>query len=239
MFVGVVVCGKITNSINYNGSFLVLTDAAGNPTISKLYRGITDLRSVVANHDGSEGYVAVGVSRSGAAAFLSVDANLDEVCAQEFDGVFDGSTTAPVTSEFNKVIQYKDKQFAMVGSTTKDRSNCQKADTNVLVAIMKKNCVIKRKGHYGSPPYYDTTQDPPITVSVAEIGMSLVEKRRPDGKGLFITGITRKAPLCDASVGAPIFEDILVFRLRKNPSFSVTWMRHFDVDNAVSRRLYS
>jgi len=224
-----IICGKITNSLEYNGSFLILTNAAGNPTTSKLYRGITDLRSVVANHDGRKGYVAVGVSKSGAAAFLSVDASLDVVCAQELNGEFDTSDT--VSSEFNKVIQYRSNQFAMAGATTKDRNNCEVADTNVLVAIMKKNCAIKRKGHYGSSPYLDTSQNPPINVSVNEIGMALVERKRPGGRGLFITGITRKAPLCDTTA-KPIFEDILVFRLKRQPNFLVAWMHHFDVDNA-------
>lgn len=232
-----IVCGQITSAPNYNGSFLILTNAAGNPIASKLYRGISDLRSVVADHDGGEGYVAVGVSRSGAAAFLSVDANLDVVCAQELHGEFDTFDT--LSSEFNKVIQYKSNQFAMTGATTKDRFNCQVADTNVLVAIMKKDCAIRRKGHYGSSPYFDTSQDPPISVSVFEYGTSLVERRRPNGRGLFITGLTRKAPLCAAAGATPIFEDILVFRLRRNPSFSVVWMHHFDVDNGVSTRLYS
>jgi hypothetical protein len=234
---GYIICGKVTEGVGSQeadtGSFLLLTDLDGNPTKFMVYKSIKELNSVVPTKGdvNPQGFVAVGTAGTGGrdtAAYLSVDIDLSPVCHSVTEGKFRDSTpNTLMESTFKKIIQYGPDNFAMVGHTSKDPTNCETRDTDILVSVKTQRCGTVESSHYGLATSTDEDGNP--IAYKDEFGMSLAEARPGRGRGLIITGLVKETPYsCPTASYPPTYEDGFIMKLKN--SFKLQYFQRFDYD---------
>ena len=221
-----ILCGKLVKD-GRSSAFLLKTDVDGIPITAKKYTQFGEFNSVVPKEK-QRGYIAVGRTRYAsdddpqtAAAYVSVDGNLEPVCASTVRGKFEDQDNlgTRTDNEFNKVIHWKGNVYAVVGETksTATSTTCR-ANSDVLVMVANHKCEVKWVKQYGNQDF-----SPNDGGEISERGLSIA--KLPDGppNGLIVTGNTKKQFCKDTE-----FDDILAFRLK--PSGDVLWWGHYHVD---------
>ncbi len=204
--------------------------------LTQLHNSIKELNSVVPTKgdENPQGFVAVGtaITEEGdkAASYLSVDIDLIPVCHTVTEGTFRDSTPNTVMeSKFKKIIQYGEDNFAMVGYTSKDPTNCETRDTDILVSLKTQKCETVKSFHYGQATSTDKDGNP--IAYKDEFGMSLAEAKPGKGKGLVITGLVKETNFSCENSYVPTYEDGFIMRLKKN--FNLRYFQRFDYDTDV------
>lgn len=204
--------------------------------LTQFHNSIKELNSVVPTKGdvNPQGFVAVGTAGTGGrdtAAYLSVDIDLSPVCHSVTEGVFRDSTpNTLMESTFKKIIQYGQDNFAMVGHTSKDPTNCETRDNDILVSVKTQRCGTVESSHYGQATSTDEDGNP--IAYKDEFGMSLAEARPGRGRGLIITGRVKETQYsCPATSSPPTYEDGFIMKLKKN--FELKYFQRFDYDTDV------
>ena len=106
--------------------------------LTQFHNSIKELNSVVPTKGdvNPQGFVAVGTTfstkkKGDRAAYLSVDIDLSPICHSVTEGKWPNTVNSVTSSTFNKIIQYGQDNFAMVGHSSKDPYSCETRDTNI------------------------------------------------------------------------------------------------------------